>query len=372
MTPFQAMLNAHTIDALADFSRDDALAAGFSTAKVNQWQHLHHVYYGPTKANQQRAKALRRASAGRFSLDQLTLIEKALKPITNPATRMRLRLRLLATASTYKALRALIKQLVPAAPSTAPKKGVRFTASKNRTRTMTVTADERDIADIEHLIRRGVDPDQPAAAQLLDNFISTLRDGVKLPSAVPRPLLLIPLPDYTRILAGEGDDITLGLTDGTTITGAEYLTRHHADTIEAAAFHPQHGPVNLYRTQRFANQKQRDLARAAMPICPVPGCRHGADSCEIHHITAWKQGGETNLDNLAPLCRYHNGTNDDDPATPRRGRVESINGAPTWVSPRGYPAENTTHPYAPKHTLFARPASMTVNAGGSVSGSVAS
>ncbi|WP_078056913.1 HNH endonuclease signature motif containing protein [Corynebacterium bouchesdurhonense] len=355
MTPFQAMLNAHTIDTLADFSRNDALAAGFSTAKVNQWQHLHDVYYGPAKANKQRAKALRRASEGRFSLDQLTLIENALKPVANPAARMRLRLRLLATAMNYKALRALIKQLVPKT-TTAPKKGVRFTASRNRTRTMTVTADERDIADIEHLISRDIDPDRPASGQFLDNFLTTLRDGVGVPRAVPRPLLLIPLPDYTRIVAGDGDDITLGLTDGTTMTGAEYLTKHHADTIEVAAFHPQHGPVNLYRTERFANKKQRDLARAAMPICPVPGCRHGADSCEIHHITAWKFGGETNLDNLAPLCRYHNGTNDDDPTNPRRGRVENISGTPTWVSPRGYPAENTTHPYAPKRTLFARSA----------------
>lgn len=348
------MINGLTIDALEGFDRNEAIAAGYSTAKVNEWSHLHEVYYGPTKANQQRAKARKRALAGRFTLDQLTMIEKALKAIPHHAARMRMRLRLLATRLSYNALRSLIKQLVPKEDA-PPEKGVRFSKSRDRTRSVTVTADERDIADLEHLISQNLDPNAPASPQMLARFLDVLRDGVSVPRSVPRPLLLVPLPDYARILRGKGDDTVLALTDATTITGAEFLNRYVANAnfdLEAALFHPQEGPVNLYRTQRFANRKQRDLARATMPVCPVPGCRHGADSCEIHHIQAWQHGGETNLDNLSPLCRYHNGTNDDNPTKPRRGRIENIGGAPTWVSPRGFATPNPYHPYAPGRNLF--------------------
>ena len=171
---------------------------------------------------------------------------------------------------------------------------------------------------------------------------------------MPRPLILIPLDEHINILGGDGDDTVLGLTDGTTITGAQYLTHHHGAELEVALFHPQEGAVNLYDTQRFANRKQRDLARATMPTCPVPECRHAADNCQVHHIRAWSKGGHTNMDNLAMLCRYHNRTNDDDPAHAYRGRVENIRGTPTWRSPRGYLVANTVHPYGAMTLLYGR------------------
>ena len=170
--------------------------------------------------------------------------------------------------------------------------------------------------------------------------------------AVPRPILAVGLPDFVRIMAGEGDDVVLGLTDATTMTGAEFLQAHFGEQLEVAAFHPQAGPVNLYRTERLANRKQRDLARAAMPVCPFPGCRQGADLCEIHHIEPWSRGGGTNLANLSPLCRYHNRVNDDDPGRARRGRIENVAGTPTWCSPGGFAVANPYHPFAAMRTLF--------------------
>ena len=101
------------------------------------------------------------------------------------------------------------------------------------------------------------------------------------------------------------------------------------------------GAVNLYDTERFANQKQRDMACMVSPVCAFPGCRHGAYASEIHHVDAWKHGGLTNMDNLVPLCRYHNRINDDDPWRNKRGRIAMIRGAPWWVSPRGYHIKNT-------------------------------
>ncbi|MDK8879211.1 HNH endonuclease signature motif containing protein, partial [Corynebacterium sp. MSK008] len=96
-----------------------------------------------------------------------------------------------------------------------------------------------------------------------------------------------------------------------------------------------------YDTERFANQKQRDMACMVSPVCAFPGCRHGAYGAEIHHVEAWKHGGQTNMDNLVPLCRYHNRVNDDDPWRKSRGRIAMIRGAPWWISPRGYHLRNT-------------------------------
>ena len=153
---------------------------------------------------------------------------------------------------------------------------------------------------------------------------------------------MVPFPEWTRIQSGAGDEVVLTLTDGTTMTGAEFLQHEFGDALEVAAFHPVEGAVNLYRTARFANDKQRVLASMMTPTCPVPGCRHGADSCEMHHIDAWRFGGETNLANLVPLCRFHNGRNDDDPEVRRYGRIHIRDGTPIWVSPGGTPVENET------------------------------
>lgn len=346
------MISGTTINALAGYDREQALAAGFSPGKVKDWALLHDVYFGPTQAVKQQATALDLAQKGAFTLDQLVMVERALKRIRRARARMKLRLRILQRKRNYRTLSALVRKLVPK-PAPKPVKRVAFSKSRDGLRTVTATADERDVADLEHHLNQGIDPSQPAGPQLLENLLTLLRgEGGGVAHAAPRPMVLVPLPDYVRILGGEGDDVVLGLTDATTMTGAEFLQAHFGEQLEVAAFHPQAGPVNLYRTERLANRKQRDLARAAMPVCPFPGCRQGADLCEIHHIEAWSRGGETNLANLSPLCRYHNRVNDDDPGRARRGRIENVAGTPTWSSPGGFAVANPYHPFAAMRTLF--------------------
>lgn len=346
------MISGTTINALAGYDREQALAAGFSPGKVKDWALLHDVYFGPTQAVKQQATALDLAQKGAFTLDQLVMVERALKRIRRARARMKLRLRILQQKRNYRTLSTLVRKLVPK-PAPKPVKRVAFSKSRDGLRTVTATADERDVADLEHHLNQGIDPAQPAGPQLLENLLTLLRgEGGGVAHAAPRPMVLVPLPDYVRILGGEGDDVVLGLTDATTMTGAEFLQAHFGEQLEVAAFHPQAGPVNLYRTERLANRKQRDLARAAMPVCPFPGCRQGADLCEIHHIEAWSRGGETNLANLSPLCRYHNRVNDDDPGRARRGRIENVAGTPTWSSPGGFAVANPYHPFAAMRTLF--------------------
>ena len=217
-----------------------------------------------------------------------------------------------------------------------------------------IVFDERFLADLEAALRRGIDTSKPAGPQMLERFVALLRDGYSVPTASPTPLILVPLEDHVRILAGEGDETILGLTDGTTITGAEYLQYLVGDTLQVALFHPEEGAVNLYQGQRRANNKQRILAKATSPVCLVPDCRHAADHCEVHHIIAWKHGGETNMKNLAMLCPYHNRTNDDDAHINKRGRVRFIGGMPVWVSPRGYAVPNPYHQFGAMKLLFGK------------------
>ena len=339
MSPFETFLaDLPTVDSLQGFNRAAALASRCRPATVTAWGRIHDVYFGATKWTKQQRRALEAARAGAFDLDRLSYIENRLTAIDDEGERWRVRHKLLAVHGSFAALRQAAKDLIPPTAPRMPKAQVTFSCSTLGMRTMRVTASERDIADLEHALRQHVDSSRPAAPQMLDAFLSLLRDGTSIPHAAPRPIVLAPLPEHIQILSGDGEDVTLVLTDGTTMTGAEYLNLTFG---EIALFHPQAGAVNLYRTQRFANQKQRDLARLLMPRCPFPSCRHGADSCEIHHITAWKHGGETNMDNLAPLCSYHNRVNDDDPWHTSRGRIEIINGTPTWVSPSGVPVPVT-------------------------------
>jgi hypothetical protein len=39
--------------------------------------------------------------------------------------------------------------------------------------------------------------------------------------------------------------------------------------------------------------------------CSFPGCTHPPSWSDRHHILDWILGGQTDLDNLTLLCRYH-------------------------------------------------------------------
>ncbi|PMC63819.1 hypothetical protein CJ203_08945 [Corynebacterium tuscaniense] len=108
---------------------------------------------------------------------------------------------------------------------------------------------EEDAAAIEFATRQNL-TDGPAGPQMYQNLMAELglrpdaenaRPGGIAP-AVPRPLVLIPLEEQIKIMGGAGDDVILGLTDGTTMTGAEFLAQNFADVLEVAMFHPQEGP----------------------------------------------------------------------------------------------------------------------------------
>ena len=342
------------MDILAGFDRQAVVDAGIKSSVAVEGEKAREVYFGATRFKRQQANAVRIARETGKSLDQIFFIEQKVRAVASDRETWKLRLALLSVRGNYETLRRRAKEIVPDPDKPAPESSVRFGRSRKGKRTFSATGEERVIAALEHTLRQNLDSNRPEGPQMYEAFADLLRGDGGVAAAVPRPLIQIPLPEYVTILAGKGNETILGLSDGTTMTGAEYLMRHHSKDLEVALFHPQAGPVNLYNTKRFANAKQRDLARATLTTCPVPDCRHAADNCEVHHITPWARGGPTNMDNLSILCRYHNRTNDDDPDRQHRGRIRMRGGTPTWFSPRGTPVPNTTHQFGAMHLLFGK------------------
>ncbi|PIE32504.1 MAG: HNH endonuclease [Ilumatobacter coccineus] len=65
------------------------------------------------------------------------------------------------------------------------------------------------------------------------------------------------------------------------------------------------GRLDLGRSTRLASPAQRRALRAMYPTCAIPGCEVPFRYTKAHHVTWWRNGGETNLNNLLPVCSHH-------------------------------------------------------------------
>ena len=272
------------LEALAGFDRDAALRVGLNPTQVRAWERVHHTYYGSTNAPKQQARALSEALESGKSLDQLAYIESRIAHVDDQRMRRELRLALLRVRGNFAALKRRAAEIVPQPERKAPEDSLRASKPFMGKATLSLTADDDIVADMVASARVKLDSRAPESPQMAKNFITTYFAGGAT-RAPRRPIVGVPLPDYIRVLRHEGDETIFGLDNGTTMTGAELLPLLLGDTLEFALFHPQSGPVNLYRGSRHANSKQRDLARMTNPVCPFPDCGRGAIHCEMHHVT---------------------------------------------------------------------------------------
>jgi hypothetical protein len=65
--------------------------------------------------------------------------------------------------------------------------------------------------------------------------------------------------------------------------------------------------LDMGRQVRYANREQRRALAHRDGGCVFPGCDAPVGWCDAHHVVPWDNGGHTDLDNLALLCRYHHG-----------------------------------------------------------------
>ncbi|QPK80304.1 HNH endonuclease [Corynebacterium lizhenjunii] len=137
---------------------------------------------------------------------------------------------------------------------------------------------------------------------------------------------------------GSAGDIIVRANNGARMPGKELAERILLKHGFVAILSRVHGPVDVYRMERFATDKQRLLLAAESPECAWLDCHVPFDKCQVHHITSWADGGETNIKNLTVLCPHHNGANEDHPpgGVPiHRGRMVRVGGQVAWQSPGG-------------------------------------
>lgn len=94
-------------------------------------------------------------------------------------------------------------------------------------------------------------------------------------------------------------------SDGTPLSVAQLLALAGEAEIIPVVLARSGAVLDLGRTRRLASPSQTLALTARDGGCSFPGCAHPPEWCERHHVVAWADGGETNLDNLTLLCRYH-------------------------------------------------------------------
>lgn len=295
---------------------------------------LHAVYFGDTMFRSRQRKA-RRTGHDVFTLLDIERYCSKLK------ARKAWELRQLLAATPREKIPMVAKaKLKEWRPPKDPAPGVRVTRRAGRNHTLSITDSSLNISKLLAVLKT-TDKDLLTAAHTV--FRGGGGSGQKLQSNV-----IVRLDELDRIVDGDGEEIELQLTNGATMTGAEFVREKLADVGLITLVHPHHGPVNLYMASRFANIKQRLALSAEHPTCAWPGCNAPADDSQIHHLTRFQDGGPTNMANMVPLCAYHNAVNDDDPEKPTgRGHLDRIDGRvyylPPWAGPP-IPIESPAHP----------------------------
>lgn len=76
-------------------------------------------------------------------------------------------------------------------------------------------------------------------------------------------------------------------------------------SVSRIVFGPDSEVLDVGRKTRVIPAGLRRAVIARDRHCVAPGCSRRAKWCDVHHLVAWSEGGETALDNLCLLCRYH-------------------------------------------------------------------
>ncbi|WP_426571464.1 hypothetical protein [Aquihabitans sp. McL0605] len=149
---------------------------------------------------------------------------------------------------------------------------------------------------------------QLVAAALLD----LIADGsTSSRRGQPRPLVVITatlaaLLDHANLTGPERDRWAARILGGGSIgrhTLRELLERAN---IAFVVTDDDGEPLHVGRTRRLITAAMLTalLARSG-GTCEHPGCHANHHRCQAHHLTWWRHGGETNIDNLVLLCKHH-------------------------------------------------------------------
>ncbi len=137
-----------------------------------------------------------------------------------------------------------------------------------------------------------------------DAFMSLIERGAANQTGVTRPVVHIHC-DIETATSGPHAASTSETSEGFHVP-PESLQRFLCDAvIQPVYFGPDGTVLNVGRRSRTATDKQWAALRSIYRTCAWDGCERQIDHCQAHHIKFWEQGGDTDLDNLVPLCSHH-------------------------------------------------------------------
>ncbi|MFH0411098.1 HNH endonuclease signature motif containing protein [Corynebacterium sp. L4756] len=347
-----AFFTSHGVDFLrAIYGRSpyDIAAYGMAVKTARRYTKLADVLFGPADSPRLQREFVERAEKRELSLEFLLMINRHATKLRGRGAAWKMRAELIALDDSFDEVNKYANKRVEELLGPSPKPaGVSISNTREGMRTVTITDTQRKITDLEKSLDALAPPDVPRRKGLLEAVWKHL-EGAGTFEPKYRTVIAIGLDDFAKVASGAGEEVTVGLSDGSTMTGAELIDAAFAGALGidlfAGLFHPTQGPVNLYQA-RFANFKQRVLAMSENLVCPWPDCATPADRSQVHHLQAHKNGGNTTPSNLTMLCPYHNGVNDDDPGKasagkPKRGRVRRHRVKVRYTSPGGRTMRNT-------------------------------
>lgn len=133
---------------------------------------------------------------------------------------------------------------------------------------------------IVELLRRGADPNP--------------RSRVGITEAV-----------VTIPVDGDGRAINPRSSDGAALDAVDAAILVCDALLQPVGVGPTGDPLNVGRRSRLFNATQRTALAVRDGGCVFPGCDQPVSRCDAHHLVAWEQGGGTDMDNAALLCRRH-------------------------------------------------------------------
>ena len=354
------LLTSHGIGFLRLFdelSPHDLSDEGIEITLAKNYARLAKELFSPCDSPRVQHDAIALAEEKKLSANHLLMVNKHARKLKARGAAWKLRAELIALEGSIEEVEAYAKKRVTEQGGDKPKQpGVRVGRVTDGLRTISITDTQRKITDLEKTLDTAIkDKDQPRSEALLEPFWDLVEGGgTGLIKPEYRTVIAIGLDDFAKVSCGRGDEVIVALSDGTTMTGAEFINAalegSLGDKLYVGLFHPTAGPVNLYEA-RFASDKLRTLAMAENLVCPWPDCNVPADRCQVHHINAHNNGGHTKPSNLTMLCKYHNGVNDDDgprkkrkrpsPGKPKRGRMRRHRGKVRLHTPGGKLVGNT-------------------------------
>ncbi|QPK78971.1 HNH endonuclease [Corynebacterium lizhenjunii] len=324
----------------AGLSAAELEARGVSPKTAADIERLCTMYFGQTTFTRRQRRAIAGALAHGHGLAELVLIEDEVAKVAaklGQAKRWELREKLCRTPSSeIESASRTIRRPWRTKPK-PPDDKITIRRHANGKATVSLTGPDAQVTEFAACLN----PEDPAGS---------LREVLDGNAAIPRilylPLITFRVEDYCELLgrlkaAGDNPtdaDIVVRASNGVRLTGADLAERLITDRGLIAAVSREHGPVDLYRFQRFASAKQRAMLAAESPECSWLGCTVPFDKCQIHHLHAWADGGDTNVSNMTPLCPHHNGANEDNPPggiPQHRGRMDRLGGQIAWLPPGG-------------------------------------